>query len=210
VFLYAGVKGISVTAALQSVISGKNPLTLPSVNEISSGAPASGTSSPIQSGTTTANGTAIYKYLRSNGYSPIQAAGAIASMWGESTWDPESVGTGGCGLMGWTPESSLSAYGGTCARAGVGYPAPVASPSQAQVNADMGSQCAAILAYVSANGDTGAVSMMNGASTVFAAANIWGPQVEKFGINDVHSEGVQAATAIANAVDPSANLTAGD
>jgi hypothetical protein len=65
----------------------------------------------------------------------------------------------------------------------------------------MSKQLPLILQFVAKNGDQGAVDLMNGASTVTAAANIWGKKVERFGINDVHSQGVNLAVQIANSVD---------
>jgi hypothetical protein len=204
IILYSGIKGATISDTVKALLSGN--LTVSNTEGITqntkgSSTPAGGGSTPdsgpVSTGTTLQNGTTIYKFLRSSGYTPMQAAGAIASMWGESTWNPESVGTGGCGLMGWTPVSSIKLYGGTCRAAGVG---------NASDDADMQSQLGAILKFVSANGDQGAVDSMKSASTVEGAANIWGPKVERFGINDVHAEGVATAIKIANSVDKDAGL----
>lgn len=189
--LYSGIKGATLAATATGVLTGN--LSLTGTETVSFSAPASATAGTgttptapgnVTSGTVTQNGTTIYQYLRSNGYSPIQAAGAIASIYGESTWNPESEGTGGRGLIGWTPESTLpdSAFTG--------------NPS-----ADMAAQLPLILQFVSANGDSGAVALMNGASTVHDAAEIWGQKVERYGIDDVHTAGVNAAVAIAKQVD---------
>lgn len=42
----------------------------------------------------------------SNGYSRAAAAGIAGTIAGESAGNPESVGSGGAGLIGWTPPSS--------------------------------------------------------------------------------------------------------
>jgi hypothetical protein len=130
------------------------------------------------------NGEIMYGFFRQSGYSEVAAAGAIASIWGESTWNPESAGTGGRGLIGWTPESTLpnSAFTGN-------------------PGADMAAQLLLILRFVITSGDTAAVASMQNAATVLDAANIWGVRVERFGINDVHAAGVTAAKAIARKLD---------
>lgn len=114
----------------------------------------------------------------------MQAAGATASIWGESTWNPEAAGTGGRGLIGWTPPSKLpnSAFTGNAA-------------------ADMSAQLPEILKYVSDNGYQLYVAQMANASTVDQAAEIWGQKVERYGIDDVHPQGVQLAAQIAKSVD---------
>ena len=184
--LYAAITGKSVLKSLQSIVGGQSPALLSESYPVSGQDSASGTaagSGTLQqtSGSETANGTAIYKFLRSASYSPMQAAGAVASMWGESQWNPESAGTGGNGIMGWTP-----------ARAGI---------VTGNVQADMNKQLPMILSFVAENGDQQAVNSMALASTVTASANIWGQRVERFGINDVHPQGVAAAAAIAKSVD---------
>ena len=216
--LYSGIKGATIAHTVQAALSGN--LSLPSsgstnqdepikATNSSSGSdsgssPSSsptGSSGPVSTGSQLQNGTTIYKFLRTTGgYSPIQAAGAIAAMWGESGWDPESVGTGGCGLMGWSPVSSISLYGGTCKAAGVG---------NNTADVDMQNQLGAILKFVSVNGDQSAVDSMKSATTVEESANIWGPKVERFGINDVHDQGVATAAQIAKTVD-NVTLPAGD
>jgi hypothetical protein len=53
VFLYAGVKGISALAALQSIVRGQSPLKLPVANPVS-GTPATAAAGPVTSGMTSA------------------------------------------------------------------------------------------------------------------------------------------------------------
>lgn len=187
--LYSGIKGATISDTVKAVLSGN--LTLTDTEAITANNGGSGTSptgtpspGPATSGDEVQNGTTIYKYFRSNGYNPMQAAGAIASIWGESTWNPEAAGTGGRGLIGWTPPSKLpnSAFTGNAAK-------------------DMSAQLPLILDFVSSNGDQGAVNMMAGATTVSQAAEIWGQKVERYGIDDVHTTGVDLAVQIAKSVD---------
>lgn len=187
--LYSGIKGATISDTVKAVLSGN--LTLQDTETIqfgssaaNSGTPGNPGAGPVASGSVIQNGTIIYKYFRSNGYDPMQAAGAIASIWGESTWNPEAAGTGGRGLIGWTPPSKLpdAAFTGNASK-------------------DMSAQLPLILRFVSENGDQGAVNMMAGAPTVTAAAEIWGKRVERYGIDDVHTQGVDTATQIAKSVD---------
>jgi hypothetical protein len=45
----------------------------------------------------------IVRFLMAHGYSGLGAAGIAGNIYQESKGDPESVGTGGGGLIGWTP-----------------------------------------------------------------------------------------------------------
>jgi hypothetical protein len=49
------------------------------------------------------NYQAIVSFMIGHGYSKMAAAGMTGNMWQESHGNPESVGTGGGGLIGWTP-----------------------------------------------------------------------------------------------------------
>jgi Phage tail lysozyme len=194
--LYSGIKGATIADTASAVLTGNLTVSNTEPIDVTNSTPASSTTpgggstpvtaaaGPATAGGQLQNGTTIYKYLRANGYTPMMAAGAVASMWGESSLNPESQGTGGRGLIGWTPASSLpdSAYTGNAAN-------------------DMSAQLPLILQFVSANGDESYVQMMAGASTVTAAAQIWDQHVERAGIDDVHSEGVSLAVQIAKSVD---------
>jgi hypothetical protein len=191
IILFSGLKGATLSDTVKGVLSGNlasiqdtEPIQITNGSSGSSSGSPSGSAGPAVSGNQTQNGTTIYKYLRSNGYSPMQAAGAIASIYGESGFDPESAGTGGRGLIGWTPASTLpdSAFTGNAAN-------------------DMSAQLPLILKFVADNGDQGAVNMMSGATSVNQAAQIWGQKVERYGINDVHTAGVDLAVQIAKQVD---------
>ncbi len=55
------------------------------------------------SGMVPANYAAIVNFLTSHGYTGNAAAGIAGNIWQESGGNPESVGDGGGGLIGWTP-----------------------------------------------------------------------------------------------------------
>ncbi len=50
-----------------------------------------------------ANYQAIVIFLMAHGYTGLGAAGIAGNIYQESKGNPESVGTGGGGLIGWTP-----------------------------------------------------------------------------------------------------------
>jgi hypothetical protein len=50
-----------------------------------------------------ANYSTIVNFLVTHGYSDMGAAGIAGNIYQESKGDPESIGTGGGGLIGWTP-----------------------------------------------------------------------------------------------------------
>jgi Phage tail lysozyme len=187
---YSGIKGATLTDTAKSVLSGNLSVTDTETIDTSGGSSGTGTAGnapagPATSGDQVQNGTTIYTYLRkTGGYTPMQAAGTIASIWGESGWDPESSGTGGRGLIAWTPPSKLpnSAFTGNAAK-------------------DMSAQLPLILDFVAENGDTLYVAQMANAGTIDEAAEIWGQKVERYGIDDVHSTGIQLAAQIAKSVD---------
>lgn len=136
---------------------------------------SSGVGAPAGGGT---GGAAVYNYLLKNlfGGNKIAAAGATASIWGESGWNPFAVGTGGRGLIGWTPPSKISdsAFAG-----------------------GMATQLPAIIQFVQQNGDMGVIQQMKQAKDVASAAQLWDHGVERAGINDVHPTGISLATKIA-------------
>jgi Phage tail lysozyme len=70
---------------------------------------SSGGSSALQSDIANGNNLlAIGQYLVDNGYSKAAAAGVASCVDGESGGNPESVGSGGGGLIGWTPLGSAA------------------------------------------------------------------------------------------------------
>jgi LysM repeat protein len=70
----------------------------------SSGGSSGGvTCSATSSGMVPANYAEIVKFLTTHGYTGIAAAGIAGNIWRESGGNPESAGSGGGGLVGWTP-----------------------------------------------------------------------------------------------------------
>lgn len=109
----------------------------------------------------------VADFLFAHGMSRAAAAGVAGCVAGESVGNPESVGSGGAGLIGWTPASSMRQYGATCHAAGIG------SNSTAQ---DMSSQCAGIINYINRNGSVGD---MNSFSDPVAAADHFSEKYER-------------------------------
>lgn len=130
-------------------------------------------------GSVLANGREMYSYLLNNLFSghKVAAAGAIASIYGESGWNPYAQGTGGRGLIGWTPPGTIS---------------------DAAFRGGMRTQLPEIIHFVQKNHDMGVINQMNRARSVEQAAWEWGRGVERFGIPDVHPFGIRLATQIMN------------
>ena len=126
-------------------------------------------------GSEMANGRELYNYLLKNvfGGNKTAAAGATASIWGESTWNPFAVGTGGRGLIGWTPVGTIS---------------------DSAFSGGMATQLPAIIKFISSSGDWGVINQMKSAGSVSQAAWEWGRGVERFGIPDVHPQGLSLAS----------------
>ena len=108
---------------------------------------------------------------------------AFSFFTGNSEWNPLTSGTGGRGLIGWTPEGTIS---------------------NAAFEGGMRTQEPAIIAFINSSGDEGVIREMMGATSVSQAANEWGVGVERYGIDDVHAEGIALATSIMNAGGSSA------
>jgi len=66
-------------------------------------APGAVTCSANASGALPANYAAIVGFLTAHGYTGLAAAGIAGNIYQESEGNPESVGDGGGGLIGWTP-----------------------------------------------------------------------------------------------------------
>lgn len=146
----------------------------------------------ITAGTEFQNGTAIYKYLRNAGYSPMQAAGATCSMWGEDGWDPES----------WSVDTNGLYSGGIMQWNGSNYPDYVgqAKPT-GNATADLDLQLPAIIRYVQDRGKQGYVTEMASAPSILAASQIWSSNVEEAGSSDAHLTGAELTAQIAKNVD---------
>jgi hypothetical protein len=122
----------------------------------------------------------IARYLvNDGGYSPAGAAGVAGCISGESAGSPEAsqgYAAGGAGLIQWTPQSSISGYGGTWG----GNP-----------QADFSNQLGAIIRYNAANGN---VAGLNANTDPVAAADYYSQNFERPAVLD---SDVRAGTAIA-------------
>ena len=92
------------------------------------------------------NEVAAAMYLVEHGYSKAAAAGIAACIAGESSGSPEAVGSGGWGLIGWTPQ----------------YPGEYQNlyPTGNEPK-DFAKQLPAVLAYNSSNGNVAALNSMS-------------------------------------------------
>jgi hypothetical protein len=107
----------------------------------------------------------IAKFLVSHGLTDAAAAGIAGTVAGESGGDPESVGSGGGGLIGWTPISS--AY-------------PIQPIITGNVRRDMGVQLTDMLAYLERNGSIADMNQYRGSlAAAMAAAWHWSAQYER-------------------------------
>jgi hypothetical protein len=106
------------------------------------------------------NVSAIVSFLLAHGYSDNAAAGIAGNIYQESTGDPEAIGSGGGGLIGWTPLPSGYVTG--------------------DVSADLKTQLDAVLTY---NGIWSQyIPELNAASTPADAADIYVTDFERAGI----------------------------
>jgi hypothetical protein len=162
----------------------------PAASGGTSGARASArsASAPAQrlacSGTGPAGGTgmlpynyvAIVNFLVAHGYTKLAAVGIAGNIYQESQGNPESVGSGGGGLIGWTP-----------------LPAGMVTGN---VAADLQTQLGALLTYN--QGWAQYIPMLNGAANPTSAAYIYMTYFERPGLPAAYNrEG--AAVAVAQA-----------
>ncbi len=112
---------------------------------------------------------AVAQYLVANGYSDAAAAGVASCVDGESGGNPESVGTGGGGLIGWTPISSAA-------------PNPnIVTGNPAQ---DMETQLSDLLYYNSTEIGQSLVDELNSQTDPVAAADFYSQNFEKPAVTD--------------------------
>ncbi len=107
---------------------------------------------------------AIAQYLVENGYSKAAAAGVAGCVAGESGGNPESVGSGGGGLIGWTPLSSA---------------APNANIITGNPAQDMMTQLADLLYYNSSEIGQSLVTQLNAITDPVSAADFFSANFEK-------------------------------
>jgi hypothetical protein len=107
---------------------------------------------------------AVAQFLVENGYSKAAAAGVAGCVVGESTGDPESVGSGGGGLIGWTP---------------IGSAAPNPNIITGNPARDMMTQLADLLYYNSTEIGQSLVNQLNSQTDPVAAADFFSANFEK-------------------------------
>jgi Phage tail lysozyme len=122
------------------------------------------------------NYVAIVNFLVAHGYTKLAAVGIAGNIYQESTGNPESVGSGGGGLIGWTP-----------------LPAGMVTGN---VAADLQTQLGALLTYN--QGWAQYIPMLNSATSPTGAAYIYMTYFERPGLPAAYNrEG--AAVAVAQA-----------
>ena len=112
---------------------------------------------------------AIAQYMVENGYSRAAAAGVASCVEGESEGNPESVGDGGGGLIGWTP---------------IGSAGPNSNIITGNAEQDMMTQLADILFYNSAEIGQSAVNQLNSIGDPLDAADFYSQNFEKPAVTD--------------------------
>jgi Phage tail lysozyme len=117
------------------------------------------------------NVTAIVSFLLAHGYSHNAAAGIAGNIYQESKGDPESVGMGGGGLIGWTPLHAGMVTGNPAA--------------------DLQTQLAALLDYN--QGWSSYLPSLNSAASPASAAYIYVTDFERAGIPAASTREASAA-----------------
>ena len=112
---------------------------------------------------------AVGQYLVDNGYSAAAAAGVASCVDGESGANPESEGSGGGGLIGWTPLGSAE---------------PDANIITGDDSADMMTQLADILYYNADEIGQSRVDELNSQTDPVAAADFYSQNFEKPAVTD--------------------------
>jgi hypothetical protein len=120
------------------------------------------------------NYATIVSFLAAHGYTDLAAAGIAGNMYQESDGNPESVGSGGGGLIGWTPLPSGFVTG--------------------NVAADLQTQLEAVLTFN--DGWSQYIPMLNAATSATDAAYIYMTYFERPGLPAAaNREGAAAAVA---------------
>jgi LysM repeat protein len=112
---------------------------------------------------------AVAQFLEENGYSKAAAAGVASCVDGESGGNPESVGSGGGGLIGWTPIGSAS---------------PNSNIITGDVGQDMMTQLQDILFYNSNEIGQAQVAQLNSIGDPLEAADFYSQNFEKPAVTD--------------------------
>jgi LysM repeat protein len=141
-----------------------------SAQSSSSGGSSASLSAAVQQDVSSGNYLlAVGQYLVENGYSDAAAAGVASCVDGESGGNPESVGTGGGGLIGWTP---------------IGSAAPNSNIITGSASQDMMAQLSDLLYYNSTEIGQSMVDELNGQTDPVAAADFYSQNFEKPAVTD--------------------------
>jgi LysM repeat protein len=136
----------------------------------SSGSSSASLSAKVQQDISDGNNLlAVAQYMVENGYSDAAAAGIASCVEGESGGNPESVGSGGGGLIGWTPIGSAS---------------PNSNIITGNAEQDMMTQLADILFYNSNEIGQSLVQQLDGISDPVEAADFYSQNFEKPAVTD--------------------------
>jgi LysM repeat protein len=136
----------------------------------SSGGSSASLTSDVKSDIANGNNLlAIGHFLVANGYSKAAAAGIASCVDGESAGNPESVGSGGGGLIGWTP---------------LGSAAPNTNIITGDVAQDMMTQLSDILFYNANEIGQSQVNELNSISDPVSAADFFSQNFERPAVTD--------------------------
>ena len=159
--LFSGIKGAKVADTVKAILAGN--LTVTNSEPITSSASGGTDNVIVSAGSDSANLLTVAKYMAANGYSKAAAAGIAACVAGESGGNPESVGSGGNGLIGWTP--------------------PKAGIVTGNATKDLETQLPLIIEYNNAQG-SGLIHMLNSISDPVAAADFYSENFERPAVKD--------------------------
>ncbi len=147
-----------------SVSASPSPTPSATASPAAAPAPACAGNGAGGTGMLPANYATIVDFLVAHGYTKMGAVGVAGNIYQESRGDPESVGTGGGGLIGWTPLPAGYVTGNTAA--------------------DLQTQLAALLTYNQQWAQY--VPMLNAATSPADAADVY--------MNDFERPGIPAAS----------------
>lgn len=119
----------------------------------------------LASGVNPGNLLQVARYLMAHGALRGSAAGIAGTIAGESGGNPESVGSGGFGLIGWT---------GNTIGLPAGYTGPTGRPAY-----DMAVQTAGVLGYINANGGMGPINAAAASGGPQQAARVFSARYER-------------------------------
>jgi SLT domain-containing protein len=165
-----GSQLLTIPAKLSGELAKLGPMVtselVSSIQAVQSAIMMAGSSGAIPGGVVSGNAMAnlnqIGRYLMSQGASAAAAAGIASVVYGESAGNPESVGSGGYGLIGWTGNN-------------IGLPAGYHGPT-GNASRDLAVQMAGIVGYGKANGPWGQLMKM---TDPVAAGDLWSSAFER-------------------------------